>query len=320
MPRRIPMPPRPAAPALARALACIALALALLAGLPAARADPFGVCDPRDRSTAAQQDRVLRFAAIVQALLDESGAAAALVSRSGVDLSRFGQRHSHAGLSLRDNAQGRWAVRQLYYDCEAGRSRLFDQGMAAFLLAGGQPEHGHVALLLLPPQADATLATAALDDRRALQVLHPRYSANAYAWGLALQNCNQWLAEFLGAVWSGRVPPDADADTARAASQAWLRQAGYEPVVFDASALLLRLAAPFIPWLHSQGHPAEDLAARRYRVHMPSSIEAFVRGHVPGVRRLELCRDGPRVVVREGWEPLPQDCRAAPGDRVLVLD
>ncbi|MDE2276337.1 MAG: DUF2145 domain-containing protein, partial [Burkholderiales bacterium] len=55
---------------------------------------------------------MLQFSAIVRQALDASGAAAALVSRSGLDLSRFDLRYSHAGVSLQHSPETPWSVRQ----------------------------------------------------------------------------------------------------------------------------------------------------------------------------------------------------------------
>ena len=81
------------------------------AGLPA-------FCQRSIDIGAAEQDRVLRFAGVVKAELERSGASVALIARAGLDLSRFGQLYSHAGVALRDNPGGPWAVRQLYYACD----------------------------------------------------------------------------------------------------------------------------------------------------------------------------------------------------------
>ena len=55
----------------------------------------------------------------------------ALVSRSGLDLSRFNIRYSHAAIAWRSE-QGQWAARQLYYACDEHRPRIYDQGLAGF--------------------------------------------------------------------------------------------------------------------------------------------------------------------------------------------
>jgi hypothetical protein len=56
-------------------------------------------CEPLTTLSAPQQDQMLRFTAAVKAQLAQSGQPAALVSRSGLDLSRIGLRYSHAGIS-----------------------------------------------------------------------------------------------------------------------------------------------------------------------------------------------------------------------------
>ena len=89
-------------------------------------------CDRPAKVTAAAQDHVLRFAAVVKDELERSGATAAVVSRAGLDLARLGLRYSHAGLALKASPNSPWSVRQLYYACDEARPRIFDQGMMAF--------------------------------------------------------------------------------------------------------------------------------------------------------------------------------------------
>jgi len=295
-----------------RALA--GLALVLVAG--AASAASFGFCDRAPAVPARQQDRMFAFAAVVRAELEASDSAAVLVARSGLNLARFGQRYSHAGVSLRESANGPWSVRQLYFACDERLPRLYDQGMAGFVAGTEDPALAYVSIVLLPPAPAQALARRALDNEASLRLLGAAYSANAYAFSERYQNCNQWVAELLALAWG---EPD-DGGDARAAAQRWLRQAGYAPSVFDASSLLLTLLRPFVPWVHVDDHPADDRAARRYQVSMPASIEAFVQASVPGAQRIELCRAGDRVVVHRGWDPVAEGCIAGAGDRVLELD
>jgi hypothetical protein len=120
------------------------LALALCAGAGAAHAASASppLCDRAAPMTAAQQDRLLRFAAIVKRELDASGADVALIARTGLDLQRFGVRYSHAGVSLKASGNAPWSVRQLYYACDERRPRLYDQGMAGFLSSTDDPSLG----------------------------------------------------------------------------------------------------------------------------------------------------------------------------------
>lgn len=272
-------------------------------------------CEPPPPASAAQQDRQLRFAELIKAELERSGQPLAIVARSGTDLARIGQRYSHAGFALRASAQAPWSVRQLYYDCDERRPRIFDQGLPGFVLGMDDADRSQVSALLLPAEAAMALERAALDDRRALQLLSPVYSANAYAYGLRYQNCNQWVVEMLAAAWSG----ERDAGRSRADAQAWLRDRGYQPTRIDVAAQPWLWFALALPWLHADDHPQADVEQGVLEVSMPASIERFVLSAAKGTRRLEFCRVGTRVVVRHDGEPLAADCTPADGDKVVSI-
>jgi hypothetical protein len=273
-------------------------------------------CEPLTTLSAPQQDQMLRFTAAVKAQLAQSGQPAALVSRSGLDLSRIGLRYSHAGISLQHSPSNPWAVRQLYYACDEQQPRLYDQGLTGFLLGSNDPALGYISVISLPDAAAQTLAQTALDKARALQLLHPAYSANAYAFSTVYQNCNQWVAELLASAWG----PSLDPQRPRAAAQTWLQQAGYQPSVIDVGWGPLRWFGSLVPWLHSDDHPAEALARGLYQVSMPASLEAFVRQQVPGATRTEFCHTAQQMVIHQGWEPVAEGCVPGEGDLVMSLD
>jgi hypothetical protein len=306
------MPPARYGPAFALGLGAV---LAGLGPWAACHAGVFRYCDPPVELDAAQQDTLFRFAAIIKSTLDESGQGLALVARSGLDLSRFGMRYSHAGVSLRANPNGPWSVRQLYYDCDERKPRLFDQGLSGFLVGSGDPSIGYVSAVLVP-EAEAALERAVQDNRRAMRLLGSTYSANAYAFAQRYQNCNQWVAEMLAVAWGG-VGEDGDA---RAQAQRWLQAQGYVPARFEVGNRVLMWLGGTLPWLHSDDHPPLDIEQQVFRVSMPASIEAFARATVPGAQRLEFCHTGRRVVVRRGWEPIAEGCVPAEGDTVIALD
>lgn len=289
--------------------ACAA-ALLLTAAAAQAGALPRG-CDPGREVTAAQQDRLLRFTAVIRQALAESGSPAALIARSGTDLSRFGLRYSHAAVALAQGLDTPWAVRQLYYACAEGQPRLFDQGLAGFVAGSDAVDVGYVSLLLLPPEAAAPLAAAALDKPVALGLLNARYSANAYPFSTQYQNCNQWVAELLaGATGGSRTREDA---------QAWLRREGYAPEPVQVPGWLL-LAGHFMPWLHFDDQPREQLRAGAVQTSLPDSLEAFALKRWPATRRVELCHGPQGIVQREGSAPLAAGCMPQTGDRVTALD
>lgn len=317
------MSPRGGRPARRRGAAarwCRAAATGLALGWAlAAQAGSLRYCDAPADLDAAQKDRLLQVAAVVRRTLASSDARIALVSRSGLDLDRFGVRYSHAGLSVREGLDTPWAVRQLYYACDDRRPRIFDQGLAAFVLGLNDPARGHVAAVLLPASAADALAPVLLDRHRALQLLGTTYSANAYPFSVRYQNCNQWVAELMAMAW-GRLDAGVGPGAARAEAQRWLGAQGYRPSVFEVRFPPVPWLGRFIPFVHHDDHPQADLDGQRVQVSMPASLEAFVRAQAPQARRIEVCHAGARVVVRRGWTPIAPGCLPGPDDEVVTID
>jgi len=289
----------------------VAATLALGSAAVQAGSLPPRGCDRPPDATATQQDRLLRFTAAIKAVLAASGTEAALIARSGTDLSRLRLRYSHAAIALADGLDTPWAVRQLYYACDEGAPRLFDQGLAGFISGSDDVDVGYVSVLLLPPDAAATLAAATRDKAVALGLLHPQYSANAYAFGTRYQNCNQWVAELLAAAFAGTAT--------RADAQAWLRREGYAPEPVRVPPLLM-LAGRFVPWVHFDDHPAELLSANAVQTSLPDGLEAFALKRWPTARRIEFCHGPQGVLSRGDGRPLAAGCVAQAGDQVTALD
>ncbi|ELX12542.1 hypothetical protein Jab_1c11560 [Janthinobacterium sp. HH01] len=298
------------------ALTCAALALssAAQAGSVAGSSGASRFCDRGQPLTAAEQDRLLRFAAVLREELADVDDGVALVSRSGLDLSRFDIRYSHAALAWRSDS-GAWSARQLYYACDESRPRIFDQGLAGFALGTDDPAMGYVSVVRLPAEAIAALRPALLDGPRVQHLLASQYSASAYAFSVRYQNCNQWVMEMLAAGW-GDLP---DGDDLRARAQAWLRDAHYAPQPVQIGSRWLMLASHFVPLLHLDDHPDEDRAAMQLRISLPSTVEAFVHQRYPASTRVEMCHDDERIVIHRGWTPIAAGCKPGEGDRVVSL-
>jgi hypothetical protein len=301
---------------LARLLAgCAALAVAGAAQAGTSLASS-RFCDRAQELTATEQDRLLRFAAVVREELAASEGSVALISRSGLDLARFGIRYSHAALAWRHDNDNGWSARQLYYACDEGRPRIFDQGTAGFAMGTENPSLGYISLVKLPAESVPPLRRALLDPVRVQQLLAGRYSANAYAFSLKYQNCNQWVVELLASAW-GELAAGGDL---RARAQDWLRAAPYNPAAVDVGARWLMLGSIFVPLVHMDDHPTEAIGTMRLAVSMPASLETFARQRLPASERVEICHDGRQVVVHRGWDAIADGCVPGPNDRVIALD
>ena len=300
-----------------RVVTALAALLTLMAGGIAQAGVP-RLCEQGVELSAQQKDRRLQLVAQLKQELQRSGQAVALVARSGVDLARFELRDSHAGIALRDSPNTPWSVRQLYYACDEQRPRLFDQGLAGFLMSAEAPDLAYVSVVFLPKAPAGALRATAVDRARFAPLLAAQYSANAYPFSVRYQNCNQWVAELLATAWA---PPDeratAPAPALRGRAQAWLQQTGYAPRPVTIDSHLTRLAAGFVPLVHLDDHPEQTRLGMVFQTSLPTDIEAWVHAQWPGARRLEFCHDTEQAVVRQGRHAIGEGCKPQPGDRVL---
>lgn len=292
-----------------------------MAHIPAAVAGPSALstasnfCGRSKPFTATEQDKLLRFAAVVRDEVATTDSGAVVISRSGLNLSRFGIRYSHAAVALRDDS-GIWAARQLYYDCDEGSPRIYDQGLAGFVMGIDNASHGYISIVRLPAGPGDALRRVALDKPRALQLLAATYSADAYPFSVRYQNCNQWVAELLAVAW-GNID---GGENLRERAQNWLRGAKYMPQPIDVDSHFLMFATMFVPHVHLDDHPEEDIFAMRLKVSLPSTIEAFIHERQPDSERIEICYDNNRVVVHRGWTEIANGCEPSEGDRVVQID
>ena len=232
-------------------------------------------------------------------------------------MSRFKLRYSHAGVSLKASSNTPWSVRQLYFACDEGRPRLYDQGLAGFVLGTDEPSVGYVSIVWLSGEQAAALERVALDNALALRLLAAEYSANAYPFSTRYQNCNQWVVEMMASAWGGLD----DNPALRANAQTWLAGPALRPAGDRRpGSHWLMFAGYFVPWIHYDDHPEQDLYSMRMRTSLPTSIEDFVHAQAPGARRIELCHDEQRVVIHRGWDALAEGCRPGPEGQVIALD
>jgi hypothetical protein len=272
-------------------------------------------CDQPASLSIAQQDKLLRFSEVVKAELRASGRSLALISRSGLDLSRFNTRYSHSGISLKASPNTPWSIRQLYYACDEGMPKIFDQGMAGFVMGTDSPALGYISAVLLPAVAEKPLEVAVLQNASALALLNTKYSANAYPFSQKYQNCNQWVIEVLATA----IGVLNGIDNPRLQAQSWLKENGYLPSVMEVGSRFLMAVGALISFIQSDDHPESDLEKQRYQVSMPAAIEAFALLKYPQAERLEFCYSERQIVIHRGWEPIKDGCVASEGDTVLIF-
>lgn len=264
----------------------------------------FEFCDRNQTLSASDQSTLLHLASVVRQELANSNSDIALISRSGLNLSRFNIRYSHAAIAWRENNSNRWTARQLYYACDEKRPRIYDQGLAGFVMGTDDPNKGYISIVPLPSNAATPLKHVALDTPTyALNLLANNYSASAYAFGLEYQNCNQWVIELLATAWGNL----SNHNKLRSNAQTWLKTKQYRPQPITISSWLL-LAAAFAPLVHTNDHPEEDLQKRALHISLPSDIETFIRQEFPNSPRIEICHNGQQAIVRHGWTTMDEDC------------
>lgn len=253
-----------------------------------------GCVEPPVRD-AVQQDRFLQWAQRIRDDLDQQGAEVVLLARAGMDLGRFGVRYTHAALAWPHHESGPWAVRQLYFDCDAGVPQLFDQGLAAFLMGADDPDGGYVMALPLKGEAAAQLLATVTDREQAKALLASEYQANASLGDPETQNCNQWVAELLATVWSGVNEPT------RAAARQGMMALGWEPSTVSLPNRLWLWASAWWPHLGWRGQREADLDAGQLRVTLPEDLARWWRERWPEAARLEWCMGAEGLQRHIGW-------------------
>lgn len=173
--------------------------------------------------------------------LEQSGAKIALIGRVGSDLSKHKLRYSHMGMVWRDHPKGRWSVVHMLNNCGTASSALYDEGLGNFF---NDDPFVYETVIAFPGADNQDRLIRALGTALPASLYTPAYNMVAYPWSTKYQNSNQWLVEVLAAAWA----PQGTVYN-RQQSQAWLKQAGYQPT-------LLRLG------------PLERLGGRMFRANI----------------------------------------------------
>lgn len=252
-------------------------ALLLALGLPAVSntalaQDPAPACTPRYPPPATMA-AMFDMAAVTSQRLDAlDGVDVAIAARGGQDLSKYGLRHSHLAILLRDDNH-QWQVYHLLNRCQSDTSRLYREGLVNLL--GESSVSSNLRVGIPTPEVAAALRQLLAGDAPMAHALHqPRYSMLAWPGGDDYQNSNQWVLELLAAAIA--QSRDGSVLDARSKTRHWLNDNGYLPSRLHIG-LGKRLGARFFADnVAVTDHPASERISGNYSVVTVESVFTFL--------------------------------------------
>jgi hypothetical protein len=228
-----------------------------------------GTACSEKKPTADTIQKAFQLAIKTREALDASGAQVALVGRAGQDLSKYNLRFSHMAFVWRDHPQGRWLAVHELNQCGTAESALYNEGLANFFF---DDMFAWDALIVTPSAELQAKIVAQLSAPKQLENMHqPRYSMVAYPFSTKYQNSNQWVLEVLADAM--RDAQQAD----RAASQAWLKQNGYQPSMLRIPAMQRLAGRMFKANVAFDDHPNKDRYAGKIEVVSVDSVTHFIK-------------------------------------------
>ena len=245
------------------------LFLILLAALllPLAAANAGTPCNEQ-KTDANNFVKAMKLAEDTRVALEQSGAAVAMITRVGQDLSQYGQRYSHMAWVWRDHPKGRWTVVHELNSCGTASSAIYDQGLANFFL---DDLFEYEARILVPGAASQARIAAMLASPAPRRLHSARYNMLAYAFSTEYQNSNQWVLETYAAASSEFVVDQ------RGKAQAWLKLAGYRPITVYVNATTRLGARLFRANVSFDDHPFGRRMAGQIDTVTVDSVLQFVR-------------------------------------------
>ena len=212
--------------------------------------------------------------------LEQSGAKVALVARAGQDLSRYRLRYSHMGYALRDHPQGRWLVIHQLNQCGTAESGIFVEGLGNFFL---DDMFAYETAILVPGEETQQRLVSVLEGAKSVKFHGLPYNMLSYAYSPRYQNSNQWALELFAAA-AGR---DLGIET-RAAAQAWLKAAGYQPITVQIDAVTRLGARMFKANVAFDDHPFERRMAGKIDTVTVESVYRFIEQRDPQHKKIHL--------------------------------
>jgi hypothetical protein len=205
--------------------------------------------------------------------LDASGAQVAFVGRVGQDLSQYKLRFSHMAFVWRDHPQGRWMAIHELNQCGTAESALYNEGLANFFF---DDMFAWDALIITPSPELQARVVAHLKNTQLLKKLHqPHYNMVAYPFSTRYQNSNQWVLEVLADAMRDAQTPN------RAATQAWLKENGYQPSMLRILALKRLGGRVFKANVAFDDHPTSNRIVGKIEVVSVDSVSSFIQNRDP---------------------------------------
>ncbi|WP_425508736.1 DUF2145 domain-containing protein [Stenotrophomonas oahuensis] len=208
----------------------------------------------------------------------------ALLARGGQDLSKYGLRHSHLALALRED-DGQWRVVHLLNHCKSSTSTLFREGLSNFI--GETGTHTDIRVGVPTPELRTALKTLLAGDGATAKALHePRYSVVAFPFSLEYQNSNQWVLEVLVAAM--QQADQGNTISTRRQAQSYLRAYRYKPSILHIG-VGKRLGARFFAAnAATTDHPGSERISGNYSVVTVESVFDFLQQHDLLVQELSV--------------------------------
>ena len=215
----------------------------------------------------------------VRQALDESGAEVAFVARVGQDLSKYHLRYSHMAFVWRDHPKGRWLVVHELNACGTALSDLFDEGLGNFFM---DDMFAYESKILLPSAESQKKIIKVLAASEPKALHWPQYNMLAFPFSSKYQNSNQWVLETYASAQIGQ------AGVTRDEAQAWLKNAGYQPITLNISAISRLGGRMFRANIAFDDQPFERRMAGKIDTVTVDSVYRFLRQREVDLKEIEL--------------------------------
>jgi hypothetical protein len=202
----------------------------------------------------------------IQAYLNETDPTVVLLARVGSDVSKYNMHYTHLAFALRHPSNGEWGVIQLLNTCSTSTSRIYEQGLANFLL--DNLFSLDVKMIVPTPDVQNKLA-AVLASSKVTSFHNKNYSMIAYPFSTQYQQSNQWVLELLVSALFGAND--------REAAQEYLKATAFTPTLIPINSFSKFGANIFRKNVSFDDHPDREATEGKYSVVTVDSIVDYLK-------------------------------------------